>query len=321
MIYCLDWGEQQKVQVGTLRMSDNWIGFIGLGRMGSGMAANLMGKVGPIHVCDMNPEAVARLAGKGALVAASPAELAARCDLVFLCVPFAPEVRAAMFGANGLASGARKGLTVVDTTTLDRTDALDIAREAADAGIIYWDCPISGMPFRAENGTLTVMFGGTAEAFAGVKPCLDAFGKDVIHCGALGSGQAMKAINNIVYNVNIAAICEALPLALAVGLDADAVARVMMTASARSFASEYFVPRMMERRFDSDFAMEDAYKDIVNVQHMAIETGAMLPVISAMIASYQAAMAAGHGREPKSAILKVYEQALGVEFKKPPTKT
>ncbi|MEZ5843403.1 MAG: NAD(P)-dependent oxidoreductase [Hyphomicrobiaceae bacterium] len=297
-------------------MAGDRIGFIGLGRMGSGMAGNLMAKVGPIHVCDMNTEAVTRLTAKGAVAAANPAAIAERCDLVFLCVPFAPEVRAALFGASGLTSTGRRGFTVVDTTTLDRTDALDIARAASEAGIAYWDCPISGMPFRAENGTLTVMFGGTEEAFSATKPYLEAFGRDVIHCGALGSGQAMKAINNIVYNVNIAAICEALPLALAVGLDVDAVARVMTTASSRSFASEYFIPRMMERRFDSDFAMEDAYKDIVNVQHMAIETGAMLPVISAMIASYQSAMAVGHGRQPKSAILKIYEQALGVEFRK-----
>lgn len=297
-------------------MTARTVGFIGLGRMGSGMAANLIGRIGPVRVFDMSDAAVGRLVEKGAVAAKSPADVAAHCDLVFLCLPFAPEVRAAMFGTGGIVGAARKGLTVVDTTTLDRTDALAIAAEADAAGIAYWDCPISGMPFRAENGTLTVMFGGTKPAFDDVKPFLEAFGKDVIHCGALGTGQAMKAINNIIYNVNIVALCEALPLAVAVGLDPDEVAKVVTTASSRSFASEYFVPRMMERRFDSDFAMQDAYKDIVNVQHMAIETQASMPVINAMIAAYQSAMAAGYGAEPKSAILKVYEKALGVEFRK-----
>ncbi len=293
------------------------VGFIGLGKMGRGMAANLMSRIGPIHIFDLNAEVVASLADKGALPAASAADVADRCDLVFLCVPAAREVRQTLFGEGGIARTARQRFTIVDTTTLDRTDALNIAREVAAVGIAYWDCPVSGMPLRAENGTLTVMFGGTPEAFETTKPCLEAFGKDVVYCGALGSGQAMKAINNIVYNVNIAAICEALPLALAVGLDVDAISRVLTTASGRSLASEYFIPRMLERRFDSDVALEDAYKDIVNVQHMAIETEAMIPVISAMIASYQAAIAAGHGREPKSAMLKVYENALGVEFRKP----
>ena len=90
----------------------------------------------------------------------------------------------------------------------------------------------------------------------------------------------------------------------------------MTSASSRSFASEYFVPRMMDRRFDTDFAMEDAYKDIVNVQKMGIDKRAMLPVVNAMVSSYQAAMNAGYAREPKSAMLKVYEDALGVQFRK-----
>ena len=173
------------------------------------------------------------------------------------------------------------------------------------------------MPFRADDGTLTVMFGGTADAFATLKPHLEAIGEFIVHAGPLGSGQAMKAINNIIYNVNIVALCEVLPLAVAAGLDPDEVARVVTSASARSFASEYFVPRMMERRFDTDFEMKDAYKDIVNVQRMAVETKAMTPVVNAMIASYQAAIAEGFGDEPKSAMLKVYERALGVQFTKP----
>jgi 3-hydroxyisobutyrate dehydrogenase-like beta-hydroxyacid dehydrogenase len=257
-----------------------------------------------------------RLTEAGAVACASPADLAAKCDVIFLCLPFAPEVREAIFGADGIKGAAREGLTIVDMTTLDRSDAIAFGGELAGADIEYWDCPVSGAPHRAENGTLTVMFGGTKEAFAAAKPYLDTFGEDVVHTGPLGCGQAMKAINNIVYNVNIAAICEALPLAMAVGLDPEVTAQVVTTASSRSFASEYFVPRMMERKFDFDFPMKSAYKDIVNVQKMAVETQAQMPVVNAMIATYQAAMADGYGVLPKSAMLKVYEKALGVEFKK-----
>ena len=99
------------------------------------------------------------------------------------------------------------------------------------------------------------------------------------------------------------------------GLKPDEVARTVTTASSRSFASEYFVPRMLARRFDTDFTLQDAYKDIVNVQNMADETGADLPVVKAMIGSYEAAIEAGFGAEPKSAMLKVYEKAIGVEYK------
>ena len=100
------------------------------------------------------------------------------------------------------------------------------------------------------------------------------------------------------------------------GLKPEEVARTVTTASARSFASEYFAPRMLDRRFDTDFALKDAYKDIVNVQNMARETGAELPVVEAMVATYEAAIAAGYGAEPKSAMLKVHEQALGTEYRR-----
>ncbi|MGI9424434.1 MAG: NAD(P)-dependent oxidoreductase [Hyphomicrobiaceae bacterium] len=301
-------------------MTTRAVGYIGLGRMGGGMAHNLLKSLGALYVFDPIPEAVKTLQEAGATVCARAADLAQQCDVVFICVPFAPEVRAVMFGSDGVASAARQGLTVIDTTTLDRTDALAIADEAAQSGMAYWDCPISGMPFRAQDGTLTVMFGGTKEAFADAKPLLESFGEFVVHCGPLGSGQAMKALNNVIYNVNIVALCEVLPLAVSVGLDPNEVARVVTSASSRSFASEYFVPRMMDRVFDYDFAMEDAYKDIVNVQKMGVDKKAMLPVVNAMIASYQAAMAAGYGREPKSAMLKIYEDALGVQFRHPEEK-
>lgn len=290
------------------------VGFIGLGRMGRGMALNLATAVETLYVFDSAPEPVEALTDNGAHACADVVDVTRNCDLIFLCLPSAKESRQVIFGPGGIASAPRPGLTIVDCTTLDRTDALTLAEEAAAVSIAYWDCPVSGMPFRADDGTLTVMFGGTSEAFESVKPYLSTFSDDVIHSGAIGAGQAMKAINNIIYNINIAALCEVLPLAVAVGLEPEKLASLTTTASSRSFASEYFVPRMMERRFDTDFALEDAYKDIINVQTMGAETGAQLPVVNAMIATYEAAMTAGYAREPKSAMLKVYEQALGVEF-------
>ena len=301
-------------------MPGNKVGFIGLGRMGRGMALNLVKSVDELYVFDPQPEAMDALTGAGALSCGSPAEMAQSCKLIFLCLPSASQVRTVIFGPDGLQSGNSGELTIVDTTTLDRTEAIAIASEANEADIAYWDCPVSGMPFRAAEGTLTVMFGGTADAFEEAKHYLETFASDIIHSGPVGCGQAMKAINNIIYNVNIAALCEVLPLAVAVGLDPEEVGRLVTSASSRSFASDYFVPRMLERRFDTDFSLNDAYKDIVNVQRMGIETRASLPVVNAMITSYQAAIHAGFGDEPKSAMLKVYEDALGVRFSTPSMK-
>ncbi len=291
------------------------VGFIGLGRMGAGMANNILSKTGSLHVFDAHEGAMRPLIEAGAKACASPAEMARNCDLILMCLPYAPEVRAAIFGDGGIAEAKPDGLTIVDTTTLDRTDALAIADETAKLGIDYWDCPISGMPFRAKDGTLTIMFGGSDAAFEMAKPYLEQVGTSIIHCGPIGTGQAMKALNNIIYNVNIAALAEVLPLTVAVGLDPEQVAQIVMSGSSRSFASEYFVPRMLEAKFDTDFTLSAAYKDIVNVERMAEETGAALPVVEAMVGSYKAAIEAGYGDEPKSAMLKVYEEALGVEFR------
>jgi 3-hydroxyisobutyrate dehydrogenase-like beta-hydroxyacid dehydrogenase len=281
------------------------------------MASNLLRAGVDLTVFDLDPGAVATLTAAGARAAESAAKLAAEVERVFLCLPFAPEVRTTLFGDGGLCSGARPGLHVVDCTTLVHSDALDIAARAAEAGLAYNDCPVSGMPFRAADGTLTIMFGGEAAAFETVHALLDHMGSDVIHCGPLGSGQLMKAVNNVIYDINIAALCELLPLATQAGLDPATVAAVVTSGSSRSFASEYFVPRMLEGRFEGDFSMGQAWKDIVNVQEIAVRHGAMTPLTAAMTAVYQTAISQGHGDEPKSAMIKVYEQVLGRAFRKP----
>jgi len=297
-------------------MSQPTLGFVGLGRMGAGMARNLLAAGHPLLVHDANADAVASLAADGATAADSPAAIASQAELLFLCLPFAPEVRAVLFDDGGAAQGAREGLRVIDCTTLIRADAVEIAARAAEFGIRYNDCPVSGGPKGAAEGTLTIMFGGETGEFETLRPLLACMGREVVHCGPLGSGQLMKAVNNVIYDVNIAAFCEVLPLAVKAGLDVQTLTRVVTSGSSRSFASEHFVPRILDGRFDADFTMRAAWKDIVNLQQEAVRHGAMTPVVNAMTAVYQTAIAQGHGDAPKSAMIKVYEQILGTEFRK-----
>ena len=292
-------------------MQNHDVGFIGLGRMGAGMATNLARAGVPLRVFDTRREPLDALAAHGAIAGADPADVAANVDCLFLCLPSEKEAEDVLFDEAGVVASARNGLVIIDTTTMNRGAALELATRCAEAGVPYGDCPISGMPFRAENGTLTMMFGGSREAFADAKPYLDIMGEFIVHCGDVGSGQLMKAVNNIVYNVNIAAICEVMPLALKAGLAADTLAEVLTTASARSFASEYFVPRILDRRFDSDFPLSAAYKDIVNIQDTVERLGVSTPVVDAMIDIYRKAIDMGFGDEPKSAMVKVYEEQMG----------
>lgn len=295
-------------------MSNRGIGFIGLGQMGLGMANNLGRISTPFYAYDALDTATERLDGDNMIIADSITSLAENCHLIFLCLPSAKDVNEVIFGAGGIAETALDGLAIIDTSTIDRIEAIAIHDKLASRGIAYADCPISGLPFRATDGTLTLMFGGSKSLFDQVKPQLDAMGEFIVYCGDSGAGQMMKAVNNIIYDINIVALCEVLPLAVAGGLSTEALTKVVTTASARSFAGDHFVPRMLARQFDNDFPMEDAYKDILNVQRIAIEKRAMTPLVNAMTSSYQNAIVAGFGREPKSAIIKVYEKALGIEF-------
>ena len=295
-------------------MDERTVGFIGLGRMGLGMARNLLQAGVPLVVHDADRQPVEVLAGHGADVAAEPVDVAARAGLIFLCLPSEAEAEAVLFGERGVARDGRRP-AVVDTTTMNRGAALRLASRSRDTGLAYGDCPVSGMPLRAERGTLTMMFGGSRELFALARPYLDIMGEFVVHCGEAGSGQLMKAVNNIVYDVNIAALCEVLPLAVKAGLPPAQLAAVLTTGSARSFASEHFVPRILERRFEGDFPLRAAYKDIVNIQEAAAGLDASLPLVEAMASTYRAALEMGLGDEPKSAMIKVYEERLGQQVR------
>jgi len=295
-------------------MTEQSVGFIGLGHMGFGMAKNLVQAGLQLVVWDLDKDPEQLLRKEGAQIASDAAELAREVDVLFLCVPTDKESEAVLFGDCGVVSSGHDP-TVVDTTTMNRGAAVRLAKQAETVGLSYSDCPVSGLPLRAENGTLTMMFGGQNEQFTEVKPYLDIMGEFVVHCGDVGQGQLMKAVNNIIYDINIAALAEVMPLAVKAGLDPRTLANVLTTGSARSFAGEYFVPKILKGQFEGDFSLRAAYKDIVNVQEAAAECEAQLPVVSAMVSKYQAAIDMGYGDEPKSSMIKVHEKQLDQEVR------
>ena len=284
--------------------------------MGSGMAANLTTAGHNLYVYDKAASAMARFTDTNAICCQSLSEIAQTCSLIFLCLPSAKEVDDVLFGPNGLVENANVEISIIDTSTLERSEALQFHDQLAHKGIHYADCPVSGLPARAREGKLTLMFGGSQILFEQVSPLLELLGKNIVYCGEVGSGQLMKAVNNIIYNINIVALCEILPLGVAAGISIDALEQVVTSASSRSFAGDHFIPRMMAREFEGDFPLAGAYKDILNMQKIATEKQALTPLMNAMISSYQNALADGLGDEPKSAIIKIYEKVLGVEFKR-----
>ena len=292
------------------------IGFIGLGQMGAGMATMLAKADIPLLVMDLNPAAIASLKTFDTVNEASLSKITLECELVFTCLPDEPAIEDLLFSESGLLASSGKLHTVIDTSTLNAGRTREFAAQALQLGIIYCDCPVSGLPKRAHNGTLTMMFGGSETAFELARPYLEIMGETVLHCGKVGNGQMTKAINNIVYDINIAAICEVLPLAVKAGLDPLVLERLLTSGSSRSFASEHFIPKIMAGQFEDDFSLQSAHKDIVNVQQIAEALEAVTPLIDAMTGSYEKAIDAGFGHEPKSAMIKVFEEALGVTVRR-----
>ncbi|TSD83489.1 NAD(P)-dependent oxidoreductase [Mycobacterium sp. KBS0706] len=291
------------------------IGFSGLGQMGKPIALNLLGGGGDLVVHDIRADAFPEFEAKGARTTTAPALLAA-ADVVFLCLPSAPVVRALLLGEHGLAEHLGPGRIVVDLSTITYTATTEIANALEARGVAFLDAPVSGMEARARDGTLTVMCGGRRDVFDAVKPYLHRIGTKVLYMGASGSGQLTKLINQLLFDINAAALAEILPMAVKMGLDPENVAEVVNSGTGRSYASEFFVPRILEGSFSAGYPMKAAYKDLISAAEISAGRGIPLPVLAAATATYQQALLKGHGDEDKGGMIHVFEDLLGVRFRK-----
>jgi 3-hydroxyisobutyrate dehydrogenase-like beta-hydroxyacid dehydrogenase len=294
----------------------NRIGFVGLGHMGKWMASRVLGAGFDLVVYDLDPSAVAFLTGQGAVAASSPAQLAGTVQQVFLSLPNAAIVDDVIFGPDGLVHGAHPGLIVIDCGTTGYLPTLEYARRLQAHDVRFADAPVSGMEARARQGTLTVMFGGEPALFEEVSPVLQAMGSRIVYMGEVGSGQLTKLANQLLFNISAAAIAEVLPMAARLGLDPERVLEVVTTGTGRSFAAEFFGPRILDGQFDQGYPLKDAYKDMISAAEISAHEWIPLPLVHAATTTYQMALAAGLGDQDKGAMIQVFERILGIEFRK-----
>ncbi len=208
------------------------IGFIGLGIMGRPMSRNLSNAGYALVVYDLNPQAVREAVDLGAREAYSSREVASEADLVITMLPDSPDVEAAYLGADGVLEGARPGSLLVDMSTISPTAAARVAQAAEKRGCPMLDAPVSGGDVGARNATLSIMVGGAPEAFERARPVLEVMGKPVL-CGPSGSGQVVKACNQILVGVTIAGVSEALTLGAKAGVDPAKIVEVLSGGLAR----------------------------------------------------------------------------------------
>jgi hypothetical protein len=213
------------------------VGFIGLGVMGEPMCRNLLRNGGdPVVVHDVRPEPVARLVADGAIAAPSVASVTAQAEVVLLSLPGGPELEQVMAGPDGVLSALTGGQLVADHTTAPVALTRELAARCQAAGADYCDAPIARTRQAAQDGTLSIMVGGSPWAFERLRPILELMASDVSHCGDTGSGQVTKLLNNMILFQNVRAIAEAHAIASRLDVDVTKVFEVIAGASGGSFA-------------------------------------------------------------------------------------
>jgi len=291
------------------------IGFIGLGQMGKPMALNLIKCGKQVIVNDIKPDAFAEFAELGAQATVKLQDIAA-CDIIFLSLPDTKAVKRLLLGENGLLGSLRKGQIVADLSTINYTASTELAEALAEKGVEFMDAPVSGMEASAIDGTLTIMCGGKKEIFEKLLPYFRCIGNNVFHMGSHGCGQLSKTINNLLFDINIAAFAELLPMAVKFGLDPEQIGSVINSSSGRSYASEFFIPRILKRNFSDGYPLEHAYKDLISGTELSAQFCIPLPVMHAATSTYQMAMLKGLGNKDKGAMVCVFEDLLGAYCRK-----
>src|SRR5689334_5154043 len=284
------------------------VAFLGMGIMGSRMAANVARAGFDLTVWNRTrdkAEAVAQ--ATGAKLADTPSQAAAGADAVITMVVDSPEVEAVLLGDNGAAGSLSEGALVIDMSTIAPGAVHDLADRLGERGIHFLDAPVSGSSPKAEDGTLTIMVGGSDEDFARAKPLLDSMGELIVHVGPQGHGQVVKLLNNTLAAVNAAALGEAITAARKAGLDMDALVKVVSASSGNSTMLQIKSRPMIEHDFTPLFRLDHMLKDLRLCLATIHELGTQAPVAAAACELYEKASANGRGDDDFGSVIESVE--------------
>jgi 3-hydroxyisobutyrate dehydrogenase len=283
-------------------MTDERIGFLGLGTMGAAMAANLARAGRTVTVWNRTPGRAPELDELGVSRATTPAEVAQGVDALVICVSDTPDVESVLFGADGVAAGARPGQLVIDCSTIAPSATRDFARRLAERGVGLVDAPVSGGSEGAQKATLTIFCGGEADAVERARPILEAMGKTITHVGPSGAGQAVKAVNQVILAGTYLGVAEGIVLALKAGLDVEQVVGALGGGAAQSWVLANRSGRMIANDYPLGFKVELHRKDLGIALDLAREMGAELPVPELAAELETDLVASGHPEDDMSAL-------------------
>ena len=283
------------------------VGFVGLGVMGLPMAGHLLAAGHDVAVWARRPESAAPIVAAGAVACGSPAELAARSEVVISIVTASADVEQLAFGPGGLIEGFAPGSIHVDMSTIAPGTARRLAARYAGRSIAWLDAPVSGGGQGAIDATLALMVGGRADVLERVRPLFACLGKTVVHIGAAGAGQVAKACNQMIMVNAIQASAEAMRLAGAHGLDLARVREALMGGSAASRVLDVMGGRMARRDFVPGIQARLHHKDFAILMDEARQLGAPLPVAAQTWQQLNALMATGGARDDTASLLRMLE--------------
>ena len=292
------------------------VGFIGLGAMGGPMALNLLKAGFALVVHDIDAAKTEPLKARGAEVAASAAAVAAAVDRTIVIVETTEQAESVIIGAHGIIRGAKAGHIVLCMATIDPFAARGFADRLAALEIAMLDAPVSGGTGRAQAGELSVIVGGAVEVFSKCEDLFKAVGNRAFHVGPLGSGLAMKLVNNMLVQVNTVAVAEAMVLGVKAGLDPQTIYEVVRVSTGASAAWDLRVPRILSDDFAPGGTIDIAYKDQELETAFAKRLGVPLLLANVTQQVYQMARARGLNKLDGSAVVKIFEQMAGVTVKK-----
>ncbi|MEO8245143.1 MAG: NAD(P)-dependent oxidoreductase [bacterium] len=289
------------------------IGFIGLGIMGQGMAKNLLRAGLPVRVWNRTTARMDSLIEAGATTGTSPADVAAQCDIIVICVSDSADVERVTLGENGVLAGAKPGSLVIDCSSISPQVTRDIAAKLAKNGVAMVDAPVSGGSEGAAKGTLTIMVGGTPDDVARAQPIFAAIGKVNTHIGPIGSGQVVKLVNQVLVVGNTLAMSEALLFAQAGGVDLQKTFDAISQGAAGSWMFTNRGPQIMKRDWRPGFTIALQQKDLRLILEAGVEMGVPLIASSLISNLYRTLEVRGLGAEGNHALIKALEILSGIE--------
>lgn len=293
------------------------IGFIGLGNLGSKLAGTLLRNGVDLVVRDLDESVVRSFTDRGASCAASPEELAERCDAVITCLPSPAVCAQVMEADDGVLAGLRDGALWLEMSTTDESEVRRLAKEAQARGAATVECPVSGGCHRAATGNISIFCGGSREAFDRALPILAMMGRRILHTGPVGSASILKVVTNYLASVNLASVGEAFAVAQQSGIDLATAYEAIRISSGTSFVHETEGQVILNGSYDIGFTLDLVQKDMSLFLGLAERAGLDLGVAGVVAEVFDDAAERYGPRASSPRVVQRYEDAAGADFRAP----